>query len=89
MLVRLLQVFDRVDLAPDAQPKEGFPPEEWKEAKEDRQSWEKVWPKSHLTAFVNVSIYPRFTSGCRVVDPLFLQGGLWVRLHEAAAVDTA
>ena len=56
MLVRLLQAFDRIELAPDAQPKESFPPEEWKEAKEDRQSWEKVWPKSHLTAFVNVSV---------------------------------
>ena len=36
MLVRLLQVFDRVDLAPDAQPKETLPQAEWKKVKGDR-----------------------------------------------------
>ncbi|KAI5119720.1 hypothetical protein M0805_001433 [Coniferiporia weirii] len=64
MLVRLLQAFSGIALAPDAQPHDSQPPAEWAHAAGTRKSRERVWPKCHLT--------------------LYVHGGLWVRLEEAA-----
>jgi hypothetical protein len=50
MLVRLLQAFDTITLAPDAQPLESHPAANWK-SDSGRQPREKVWPKSHLTLY--------------------------------------
>ncbi|EJD03502.1 cytochrome P450 monooxygenase pc-1 [Fomitiporia mediterranea MF3/22] len=59
MLVRLLQAFDGVSLAEDAQPEDTLPPKEWKEAVGERKSVEKVWPKSHLTIYVKGGLWVR------------------------------
>ncbi|KAF7362664.1 Cytochrome P450 [Mycena venus] len=52
-LVRLLQTFSSVSLAPEAQPPSARPPAAWKT--DDKSGWkarEKVRPRSHLTLFV-------------------------------------
>ena len=59
MLVRLLQAFDHIELAPDAQPAGSVPPDEWREEAEaggrgDRKAVERVWVKSHLTIYAKV-----------------------------------
>lgn len=53
MLVRLLQNFDRIDLAPDAQPRDSLPPASWAKAS-GRKATQKFWPKSHLTMYSHV-----------------------------------
>ncbi|TDL14680.1 cytochrome P450 [Rickenella mellea] len=67
MAVKLVQHFDRFELAGDAQPEESKPPKEWKMAG-GRKAREQFFPKSHLTMYSN--------------------GGLWVRMREAAPVET-
>lgn len=58
MLVRMLQAFERVELAPDAQPGGTRAPEAWTRAPAgERKSRERVWPKSHLTMYVEVSYF--------------------------------
>ncbi|THH10403.1 hypothetical protein EW145_g1356 [Phellinidium pouzarii] len=69
MLIRLLQAFDAVALAPDAQAPETRPPAAWARETGSRKSRERVWLKSHLTMYVH--------------------GGLWVCLREAAPSGTA
>jgi len=59
MLIRLLQSFDRVELAPEAQPLDGRPPKEWQTAG-GRQAIETIIPKTHLTLYVHVSDYLKF-----------------------------
>ncbi|EMD35976.1 hypothetical protein CERSUDRAFT_115922 [Gelatoporia subvermispora B] len=59
-LVRLLQQFDSVSLAPDAQPAESLPPPEWKRGK-GRQTFEKIWPGAALTAYIKGGLWVRFT----------------------------
>lgn len=54
MLVRLLQNFSSVSLARDIQPPKSIPPASWVDVP-GRQSVEKVWPKSNLTMFIDVS----------------------------------
>ncbi|KAJ7607751.1 cytochrome P450 [Roridomyces roridus] len=52
-LVRLLQNFSSVSLAPEAQPPAARPPAIW--AEDDKSGWkakEKIKPRSHLTMFV-------------------------------------
>ncbi|EIN04106.1 cytochrome P450 monooxygenase CYP63 [Punctularia strigosozonata HHB-11173 SS5] len=58
-LVRLLQRFDGVSLAPDAQPAESRPPAEWK-ARPGRQAHERVWPAAAITLFVKGGLWVRF-----------------------------
>lgn len=53
-LVRLLQNFSSVTLAPDAQPPESKPPALWKSFG-GRQGKEKITPKSHVTIYAYVS----------------------------------
>ncbi|KAJ7261062.1 cytochrome P450 [Mycena rebaudengoi] len=59
-LVRLLQTFAHIALAPDAQPPNTRPPAAW--AADDTLGWkahEKVHPKSHLTMFVQGGLWVR------------------------------
>jgi len=56
MLVRLLQAFDSITLATDAQPPESLPPAAWKLAP-GRQGKEKIWPKSHLTLYSHKGLW--------------------------------
>ncbi|TFY66527.1 hypothetical protein EVG20_g4563 [Dentipellis fragilis] len=54
-LVRLVQRFDGVRLAPDAQPRESLPPAEWKTGR-GRQCVEQIWPAAAMTLFVKVGL---------------------------------
>ncbi|KAJ7239178.1 cytochrome P450 monooxygenase pc-3 [Mycena haematopus] len=59
-LVRLLQTFSGVSLAPDAQPPAARPPASWKT--DDKSGWkarEKIRPRSHLTMFVYGGLWVR------------------------------
>ncbi|TFY78271.1 hypothetical protein EWM64_g5740 [Hericium alpestre] len=60
MLVRLLQAFSGVELAPDAQPAWSHPPKEWKN-KGGRAPVEKIWPRSHLTLYSKGGLWVRMT----------------------------
>ncbi|KAF8284714.1 hypothetical protein DL93DRAFT_2146898 [Clavulina sp. PMI_390] len=56
MLVRLLQTFSSVTLRPDAQPNGSLPNVSGKwdmsPERESRNAVEKIWPRTHLTLFV-------------------------------------
>ncbi|EIW84585.1 cytochrome P450 [Coniophora puteana RWD-64-598 SS2] len=71
MLIRLLQNFSKVDLAPEAQNPETRPPARWREPDEakwdSRKAIEEFYPKMHLT--------------------MYAHGGLWVKLMEADLVE--
>lgn len=54
MLIRLLQHFDTISLAPDAQAPDTYPPPAWAEA-EGRKATEKFFPKMHLTMYAHKS----------------------------------
>ncbi|CAK5262403.1 unnamed protein product [Mycena citricolor] len=57
-LVRLLQSFSEISLAPAAQPPATRPPASWKT--DDESGWkkeEKIWPRSHLTLYVNGGLW--------------------------------
>ncbi|KAJ3574394.1 hypothetical protein NP233_g1797 [Leucocoprinus birnbaumii] len=58
-LVRLLQRFDRFELATDCQPEGSLPPSEWKERR-GRQRIEKIWPAAALTLFVKGGLWIKF-----------------------------
>ena len=53
MIIRLLQRFSHMELAPDAQPPDSLPPTDWAKGY-GRRSVEKIFVKSHLTAYVKV-----------------------------------
>ncbi|QRW20636.1 cytochrome P450 family protein [Rhizoctonia solani] len=57
-LCRLLQRVESIELAPDAQPQESLPPLEWKNGA-GRRSFEKVWPKQHLTMYCDGGLWLR------------------------------
>ncbi|KAL5494825.1 hypothetical protein ACEPAI_287 [Sanghuangporus weigelae] len=61
MLVKLCQNFDRVELAPDAQPPETIPPPEWARnaLPGERKAKERVWLKTHLTMHANGGLWVR------------------------------
>jgi hypothetical protein len=52
-VVRLLQQFDRFELASECQPEGSVPPKVWQE-RAGRQRVEKIWPAAALTLFVKV-----------------------------------
>ena len=52
-LVRLLQSFDDITLAPDAQPPWSHPPAHWKQGS-GRMPIEKILPQTHLTSYIYV-----------------------------------
>ncbi|EJD37697.1 cytochrome P450 [Auricularia subglabra TFB-10046 SS5] len=62
-LVRLLQRFSAVELAPDCQPKGSTPPEIWKHdtAHGYLPTVEQCWPASALTLFAKGGLWVRFT----------------------------
>lgn len=53
-LASLLQRFEKLELAPDAQPAGSLPPTEWKSGA-GRQSAEKIWPIVSFTVYAKVS----------------------------------
>lgn len=55
-LVKLLQSFDKVSLAPDAQPPESRPPASWKQGR-GRQAVEQIFPTTHLTLHVKGGLW--------------------------------
>jgi len=60
MLVRLLQNFATITLDSVAQPPESRPPAVWKTAK-GTQATDKMWVKSHLTAYSFKGLWLRMT----------------------------
>jgi cytochrome P450 len=60
MLIRLLQQFQTIMLAPDAQAPDTLPPPIWAKA-EGRKATEKVFPKMHLTMYVHGGLWVRMT----------------------------
>jgi len=56
-LVRLLQVYDRFDLALDAQPAGSLPPHEWSKFKDSRASVDKVWFQSSVTLYIKGGLW--------------------------------
>jgi len=58
MLVRLLQAFDSITLAPEAQPLDSHAPASWKSAP-GRQAAEKLRPKAHLTLYLHKGLWLR------------------------------
>ncbi|GJE94110.1 cytochrome P450 [Phanerochaete sordida] len=59
LLVRLLQQFDGVALAPEAQPAGSLPPPQWKHGA-GRASEERIWPAYAITLFVKGGLWVRF-----------------------------
>lgn len=66
MLIRLLQTFESVTLAKEAQPAGSLPPAEWKQsaAQGKRKAREEFWPKTHLTMYANVCHHCPLLSAC-------------------------
>jgi cytochrome P450 len=60
MLIRLLQHFDTISLAPDAQAPDTLPPPTWAEA-EGRKATEKIFPKIRLTMYAHGGLWVRMT----------------------------
>ncbi|KAH7882561.1 cytochrome P450 [Phlebopus sp. FC_14] len=60
MLIRLLQNFTSISLAPDAQAPGTLPPAVWAEAS-GRKSVEKVFPKMHLTMYAHGGLWVRMS----------------------------
>jgi hypothetical protein len=56
MIIRLLQTFDTITLAPDAQPPESRPPASWKQVP-GTQGRDKLWPKAHLTLYSYMGLW--------------------------------
>jgi cytochrome P450 len=67
MLIRLLQTFESVTLAKDAQPPWSLPPTEWKQsaAQGKRRAREEVWPKTHLTMYAHGGLWVRMKEGAK------------------------
>jgi hypothetical protein len=55
LLIRLLQAFSGISLARDAQPVDSLPPAAW--ATSGDHGKEKIWPKAHLSMFVEASAF--------------------------------
>ncbi|KAH0833049.1 cytochrome P450 [Lanmaoa asiatica] len=60
ILIRLLQQFDTISLALDAQAPETLPPAAWADA-EGRKATEKIFPKLHLTMYAHGGLWVRMT----------------------------
>lgn len=61
-LIRFLQKFDSIDLAPDGQPSACRPPAVWKTISDSRKSVEHFIPKSHLTMYAKGGLWTRMKS---------------------------
>ncbi|KAJ7603778.1 cytochrome P450 monooxygenase [Mycena polygramma] len=60
-IIRILQSFESIDLASDAQPPESLPPASWANGL-GRKRFEKIRPKSDLTMFVQGGLWLRLKS---------------------------
>ncbi|OAX37461.1 hypothetical protein K503DRAFT_801215 [Rhizopogon vinicolor AM-OR11-026] len=58
MLIRLLQTFSSITLAPEAQHPDTRPPTEWAQA-EGRKARERFRPKAHLTLYADGGLWVR------------------------------
>ena len=81
MLIRLLQRFESVQLAYDAQPVWSRPPAHWKAFASNgrRKGKEEFWPKTHLFMYSYVSDYQPAVQRSLIS---ISKGGLWVELQE-------
>ncbi|CCM02239.1 uncharacterized protein FIBRA_04320 [Fibroporia radiculosa] len=66
-LIRLLQRFSAMELAPEAAPPGSLPPAEWAGGW-GRKSFEKFWPKSHLTLYSNGGLWVKMTQAEEMED---------------------
>ncbi|KZS95633.1 cytochrome P450 monooxygenase pc-3 [Sistotremastrum niveocremeum HHB9708] len=66
-LIRLLQSFDEIDLASDAQPPETLPPAEWKN-KTGRAATEQFVPAAHLTMYAKGGLWVRMKTASVTED---------------------
>ncbi|KAF9481093.1 cytochrome P450 [Pholiota conissans] len=62
MIIRLLQSFSSVELAPASAPPEAQPPAEWAQAT-GRKAIERLFPKMHLTMYSNGGLWVKMTEG--------------------------
>ena len=90
MLVRLLQQFSTVELAQEVAP-ESKPPPRYMECPLHNGK-EKVWIKSHLTMYANVSRFTQisYTVKWRIgvmCSSMETQNGLWVKMGEAPSLE--
>lgn len=60
-LIKLLQHFSAMQLAPEAAPPESLPPAEWASTGWGRKRFERFWPKSHLTLYSNGGMWVKMT----------------------------
>ncbi|KAF7330545.1 Cytochrome P450 monooxygenase [Mycena venus] len=60
-IIRILQSFESIELAPDAQPPESLPPASWANGS-GRKKFEKIRPKSDLTMSVQGGLWLRLKS---------------------------
>ncbi|KAG9004395.1 hypothetical protein FRB94_002413 [Tulasnella sp. JGI-2019a] len=60
-LIRFLQQFQHVELAPEGHPEGTLPPVEWKDDVNvgTRKPIEKIWPKSHVTMYCKGGLWVR------------------------------
>ena len=56
MIIRLLQTFSAIRLAPEAQPSGSLPPSSW-DPSLGRNAKEKIWPRAHLTIFIEGGLW--------------------------------
>ncbi|KAG8706591.1 hypothetical protein FRC08_000954 [Ceratobasidium sp. 394] len=66
-LVRLLQRIESIQLAPEAHPEGTLPPKEWQDGT-GRKTFEKVWPRSHLTIYSNGGMWVRMKEASSVAE---------------------
>ena len=78
-LIRLLQTFSCVSFAPDADP-DSLPPASWATG-EARRPIERVWLKTHLTLYANVSLIIQVFR--LIISYTPHQNGSWFTMKEA------
>jgi hypothetical protein len=78
-LIRLLRTFSSISFAPDADPC-SLPPVSWATG-EARRPIERVWLKTHLTLYANVSLV--FQDSQLPISYVTHQNGSWFRMKEA------
>ncbi|KDQ19556.1 hypothetical protein BOTBODRAFT_636486 [Botryobasidium botryosum FD-172 SS1] len=66
-LIRLLQKFDRINLAPEAQPPASLPPPSWANGS-GRRPVERVCPKTHLTLYAEGGLWLKMDSASATED---------------------
>ena len=83
MLVRLLQRFSGIRLRTDVHPA-AIPPPGAERSKYAVDGCERVWLRSHLTAYAKVRACPILRFGAGADKECDVQNGLWVEMDEVA-----